>query len=111
MNIWSLLKHKNIKLLLFNLEFSLGRNSFYIDPMVDKDFNSAMLFKSDQDEVRAYIYLHGQSKDSYGIHLEYPIYMENNLSGSIRLYDNLSRQQIVDILAAHFNAASHEVAV
>lgn len=111
MNIWSINKHKYIKLLLFHLEFHLGHNSFYIDPRDDKDYNSVMLFKSDKQEVRAYIYLHGQTQDKYGIHLEYPVYMENNLRDSIRLYDDLSRQQIVDTLSAHFEAANHEVAV
>ena len=113
MNIWSMFKHKSIKLLLFKLQNAFGDGVFCLEynEDSDKDYFSIALQKTGQPDVRAYVYTYGQARDLFGIHLEYPWFVENEFNDSIVVYEDLSMRQIVNTLAAHFEVAALEVAV
>lgn len=111
MNIWSLSKHKNIKLLLLKLDKQLGFKNFHLVRDEDDDFFTVMLVKPGQPDIRAYIYTYGQADNFYGIHLEYPWFIENEFNDSILVYENLSMQQVTNSMATHFEVASYEMVV
>jgi len=111
MNIWSLDKHKSLKLLLLKLDNQLGFKKIRFARDEDDDFLTVMLVKPDQPDVRAYIYTYGQLDNFYGIHLEYPWFIENEFNDSILVYENLSMQQVINSMATHFEVASYEMVV
>jgi hypothetical protein len=110
MNFWSLCKHKSIKLLMFKLQQHLGSQHYRIDEQGNNDSASITLFKPDQEEVRAYVYTHGQPERLYGIHLEYSWFAENEYQDPVLIYENLTMMQIVTILASHFDATCYDMA-
>lgn len=111
MNIWSLFKHNSIKLLLLKLQTHLQDKSICIEDVDDKDYFSLTLVKPDQPGIRAYIYTYGQARDLYGIHLEYPIFNENDFNNTIQIYEDLSMNQIINTIIEHFDVAAYEMAV
>lgn len=111
MNIWSLHKHRNIKLLLLTLQHQLTFNSFCIEYSENNDFESVFLFKKNQPLLRAYIFTYGQDPDKYGIHLEYPQFEETSFSNAIQAYEGYSLDQVVDTLVMHFEINDYELAV
>lgn len=111
MNIWSLVKHDNIKLLLINMQMQLGKASFDLFDENDKNFFSIVLKKPDQPDVSAYIYTYKQAKELYGLHLEYPRLLENGYNENFVIYDELSLQQIIDTLATHFEVVDFETMI
>ena len=111
MNIWSMSKHKSIKLLLFKLLSQLGKEDFCIEDEDNKDYFSFSLIKPEQPEIRAYVYTYGQMKDMYGIHLEYPWFIEYEFNDSVQVYEDLSAAQIINTLVTHFDVSSLEMAV
>lgn len=76
-----------------------------------KEYNEVSLVKPDQPEVRAYVYIYGQLKDIYGIHLEYPFNTENEYSNSSPFYEDLTLKQVIKILTSHFDVPSYEKAI
>ena len=111
MNIWSLIKHRRIKLLLIIMQNQLGHDNFLVEDDEDQDYLAIELMKPGQPDVRAYIYTYGQSRNQYGIHLEYPWYRENEFHNEVLVYEGLSLQQVVNILSTHFDASSFEMAI
>jgi hypothetical protein len=110
-NIWALSKHKTIKLLLFQLQEQLAQGNFSVEDTGCKEYYEVSLVKPDQPEVRAYVYIYGQLKDLYGIHLEYPFNSENEYSNSSPFYEDLTLQQVIKILASHFDVQGYEMAI
>lgn len=111
MNIWSLFKHRSIKLMLLQAQQQLGLKNIRIEDEDSDDFFSIALIKQNQPEVRAYVYTYGQSRAMYGIHLEYPWFIENEFNDTLQVYEELTLNQIVNTLATHFEVASYEMAV
>lgn len=111
MNIWSLYKHRRIKLLLFTLQHQLGHDNFNVEDDDETDYLSIELTSPGQPDIRAYIYIHGRSKFLYGIHLEYPWYSENVFSNEVLVYEGLSMQQVINILSTHFEVDGFEMAI
>lgn len=111
MNIWSIQKHKNIKLLLLKMQKHLDHKNICIEDEDNHDHFSIALVKPDQPDVRAYVYTFGQLRDLYGIHLEYPWFSENQFNDSIQVYENLSQNQIINTLITHFEVADYEMAI
>lgn len=111
MNIWSLFKHRSIKLMLFKAQQQLSLTNISIEDEDNIDFFSIALIKQNQPEVRAYVYTYGQAQEMYGIHLEYPWFIENEFNDVIQVYEDLTLNQIVNTLATHFEVANYEMAV
>ena len=111
MNIWSLDKHKTIKLLLFKLQKQLGQDGFCITGEEGKDFYAITLAKPDNYDVSAYVYIYGQLKELYGIHLEYPYNSDNEYNNPIPFHEDLSLAQITKIVASHFDVSTYEMAI
>lgn len=111
MNVWTLYKHKSIKIVMIRLQSQLGLEHFRVQDEDNRDFFSIALINPKQPEIRAYVYTYGQRREQYGLHLEFPLFAENDLSDSFQVYDGLSINQVIDTLATHFDVASYEVAV
>jgi len=111
MNVWSLDKHKSLKLLLLRLDKQIGFKKISFARDEDDDYQTVMLVKPDQPDIRAYIYTHGQAENIYGIHLEYPWFIENEFNDSILVYENLTMQQVINSMVTHFDVASYEMVV
>lgn len=102
MNVWSINKHSEIKLLLITLQTEIGLEKFCIDDEVESGFSAVTLVKPGQADVRAYIYVFGQPIGKYGIHLEYPRLVEQNNYDSTLIYEELSLNLVIESLVAHF---------
>lgn len=111
MNIWSLDKHKNLKLLLLMLDKQIGSKEFHFCRDENDDFMTVMLVKPAQSDIRAYVYTYGQVENLYGIHLEYPWFIENGFNDSILVFENLTLQQVINSIATHFDVASYEMVI
>lgn len=111
MNIWSCNKHKSIKLLLFKVVKQFGDEHVCIESRDNKDYFSVALIKPDQPEVSAYIYTYGQTRDEYGLHIEYPWFGEDGLNDTLYAYDGLNINQVINTLATHFEIEGYGVAV
>lgn len=102
MNLWSINKHNTIKILLLTLQMEFGLESFLINEDLEKDSLSVTLIKPGQHELQAYIFVHGQADEHYGVHLEYPRFAEQNYNESMLIYEGLSLQLLINTLVAHF---------
>lgn len=113
MNIWALKKDKQIKLLLFALQKALGLDSFQIEDEVGNsmDLYSIAFVKPEDKDIKAFIYTYGQKNDFYGIHLEYPGLAENEYLDSTQIYEDLTKQQIINTLATHFEITDLDMAM
>lgn len=105
-NVWSLGKHENIKLVLLQLQMQLGKNSFDFGDIQGNDFLGVWLFNPRQNEVRAYIHMHGQAKGLYGLHLEYPAFSGGNYRDELQIFEDQSIDQIVNALEIHFEVVA-----
>lgn len=110
-NIWVLPKHKKIKLLLFQLQEQLAQRNFSLENAGGNEYYEVSLVKPGQPELRAYVYIYGQLKDLYGVHLEYPFNSENGYSNSSPFYEDLTLKQVIKILASHFDVQGYEMAI
>lgn len=111
MNVWSLDKHKSLRLLLLKLDKQLGFKKISFARDEDDDYQTVMLVKPDQPDVRAYIYTYGQPDKYYGIHLEFPWFIENEFNDSILVFESLTLKQVINSIATHFDVASYEMVV
>jgi len=121
MNIWTLNKHKNIKILLIKMQMQMGIENFRLadngiyhnseSSEAMQDYLSVVLVHPDQPEVRAYIRTYKDADDLYDIHLEYPWFIENEKVNDLLVYDELNGQQILNTLATHFNVTSLSMAI
>jgi hypothetical protein len=125
MNIWSLNKHNNIKVLLIKMQLQIGIESFCIAEtetetgITDnreggeqaRDHLSVVLVHPDQPEVRAYIRTYEASDDLYDIHLEYPRFIENKQINDMLVFNELNAQQILNTLVTHFNVTRLGMAI
>jgi len=103
MNAWSINKHNKIKLLLLTLQTEFGQDGYCIDDEFDNGFSAITLVKPGQADLRAYVHIHGQSIDHYGIHLEYPRLAEQNNNDSTLIYEELSLDSVIQSLVSHFD--------
>lgn len=103
MNIWRLNKHKHIKRLLLALQDQLGEQHYRIVNEEYDDYFSVELVKPAEAEIRAYVYMYGQSHSHYGIHLEYPWLGDSSMDDVYQDYEDLSLNRIISILACHFD--------
>jgi hypothetical protein len=121
MNIWTLNKHKNIKVLLIKMQMHMGRENICLadagtginseSSEETHDYLSVVLVHPNQPEVRAYISAYKDTDDLYDIHLEYPWFIENKKVNDLLVYDELNAQQIINTLATHFNVSGFRMAM
>ncbi len=98
MNAWSINKHSAIKVLLLKLIHQYGENTFALNRQ-EQHYQAIELRLNHQDSgLVAYIYTFGQDAEKYAIDLKYPISVHNIIGE----HENLSLQQILDILSIHF---------
>lgn len=105
-NIWSLRKDRQLKRLLLMLTERIGQAQWFVDREIQMSYEAAYLVHREDRHLRAYLHVHGQAPGRAGLHLEYP-----RLDGAPPTYDayeNLSDQQLVDMLAAHFGISCVE---
>lgn len=110
MNIWSMQKHDAVRVLLLELQQYLDKQLFCIDPASDSDYYGVMLYKADHRGIRAYVHIHGQHDNQYGIHVEYPSFKEHAASDQLQIYENQSLQQIISTLEIHFEISADQIA-
>ena len=101
MNIWALDKDLRIKHLLLLLSERLGTQGFAISNEPVLDAMSVRIYKPDEADLSAYLYVHGQDAERYGVHLEYPVIAEISLSKSIEMQEGLDFEQLVEVLQVH----------
>ena len=102
-NIWSLNKEPRVKCLLLQLAEQLGRSEWYIDQTARTNREAVYLIHKDERDLRAYLHIHGQHEGRAGLHLEFPRVADRG--PTYEAYEDLSIQQLVDMLAAHFGVS------
>jgi hypothetical protein len=101
MNAWALNKDKAIKLLLIAIEARFGEGILSLSPQWASDTQAVGLFQAGEDEVLAYVHIHGETPGHYALHLEYP----GVPASSSNIGENLDLPHLLDLLAVHFNLA------
>ena len=99
MNLWALEKQQSLKHLLILLHHEFGEHSFVIDGNQACDQNSIYLVHINEPTTRAYIFIHGQDKDCYGVHLEHPATPDRG--PILEPFERLSVQALIDTLSIH----------
>ena len=102
-NIWSIAKDSSIKALLLLLSDKIGAENFCISENVHLDCRAVRLYKNNDYLNSAYIYTYGQHEGKYGIHLEFPIYEESDISNITDIYEGISFDRLVELLSTHFD--------
>lgn len=113
-NIWSMNKDVSIKTLLLLLESHFEHGGYDIASRPEDDFRSIRLTPPEPDDsetdnsvvnnVELYIYTYGQQEDHYGVHIEYPNLIETNYSDTVEILENISFEQLANIIAINFGA-------
>ncbi|SMF28472.1 hypothetical protein SAMN02745866_01831 [Alteromonadaceae bacterium Bs31] len=101
LNIWSLKKHTTVKHLLLLLENEFGSDSFLIDTEILLDEKAVYLEHREERSMRAYIFTLWQSKDRYGVHLEFPFDISSKVF--LESYENLSYTGLKKVLCDHLD--------
>lgn len=102
MNIWALDKDVTIKHLLLLLEDALSKFSYQIINSEHIDNKAIRLSSPDDTTTTVYIYTYGQVQDKYGVHLEYTDVLNQYLDNSVEVYDNMSFENLVELLKLQF---------
>ncbi|ALG66523.1 hypothetical protein [Beggiatoa leptomitoformis] len=103
MNIWAVNKTEDIKKLLIMLTSQLGKEAFDISERWQTDLSAVGLCKRGDPSLVAYIYTHGQEPDKYGVHLLFPELPDVNTRGIIDAKENVTFEQLLDIVAIHLD--------
>ncbi len=101
MNIWAIDKDVSIKLLLLLLNERLGSFKDIVLDEAGLDFKSVRIWRKGEPLVRAYIYTYGQERGTYGLHLEFPIHEESDISSSMDIYEGIAPDDLVEMLLVH----------
>ena len=100
-NVWSLEKAMDIKEVLILLQTDYEQNQFIIENETPTDNCAIYLRHRELPRFRAYLFTIGQSKERYGVHLEFPkAESQTNLMES---YENLTYKTLSEILAVHLD--------
>lgn len=101
-NIWALNKDPAIKVILLMLQHKLGPDTFLLldeERLNDKAIRIAT--DATRHELSAYVYSYAQSKERYGLDLEFPYLIETHADDqSIRLND-LTAEEVLERVIEH----------
>ena len=103
LNIWSIEKDSSIKIFLLLLDHKIGTDNFCISENIHLDCRAVRLYKNNDYLNSAYIYTYGQLEGLYGIHLEFPMYDETDISDIMDIYEGVSFDKVVELLSTHFD--------
>lgn len=107
MNIWSLDKHDSIKHLLLLLVQDMGTDTITVVEAENLN-HKAVRVGTRNTVATAYLYTYAQSKERYGLHLEYPYHEESNTSELEEIYEDLPYDNLLEILKMHFQWHAHQ---
>jgi hypothetical protein len=102
-NIWALDKDISIKHLMLMLVQCLGNDAFDLDEGQQGHPQSILIHKPDCLSVKAYLYTYGQETEHYGVHLEFPAIVNSQRFDNTEIYENITVDNLVEILAVHFD--------
>jgi hypothetical protein len=101
-NLWALNKDPAIKAILLLLQHQTGAESFLLldeDRLNDKAIRIATL--ATQTELAAYIYSYGQSKERYGLDLEFPYLIATEADDQTIRLNDLTAEEVLAHLVDH----------
>ena len=96
MNVWAIKKDSPLKLLLLELVHRYGENTLALNNQ-EQHYQAIEICTADDPHLAAYIYTFAQTAGRYGLDLKYPIAAHNIIGEN----ENLSLDQVIDILATH----------
>jgi len=102
LNIWACNKHNSIKHLLLLLREEFSETSYRILDTNNTNARSVRLGSPNDEGYSIYIYTYGQEQDRYGVHLEYPNKKDISAKDTLEAFDDLSYQNLLDLLKVHF---------
>jgi len=103
MNIWATNKDITIKhcLLMLNEVFQPGSVEFIVSK--DDDDKAVRLKNPLIPDTQIYIFTYGQEEGLYGVHIEFPNLQETSYSDTMEIYENVTFESLVDILAVNLD--------
>lgn len=101
MNIWALPKAVELRLLLLTLRETAGIGRLILDCDDDTNRQALLLCDAQIEGLSAYLFTYGQSKERYGLQLNYPGLMNGTLP-PYGLMEELTLQQVIEQLCMHF---------
>lgn len=103
MNIWAYEKDISIKHLLLLLQIEFTGIPYHIQEARITTNRSVRLCNPNDNEHSIYIYTYGQEQGRYGVHLEYANQRNRTISDIIEVFDNLTYEQLVDLIKVQFS--------
>lgn len=103
MNIWAADKDISIKHLLLLLNDIFQPDSFEIVVSEDDDARAVRLKNPQSPNTQLYIFTYGQEQERYGLHIEFPNLEETNYSDTLEIYENVTFESLVRIIATNLN--------
>ncbi len=105
MNLWALDKDLSIKLFLILFSERYGADSFTIDQDRGLHYRAVRILSVDNPTLSAYVYVYGQTAGHYGLHLEYPLHQDVDVTSSLDLHEGMTIDELIDLLSMHFDLA------
>jgi hypothetical protein len=103
MNIWALDKDVSIKVLLLLLGDKVCTDKLMLSSRQVLDSRAVRLEKTGDPLISAYLYTYGQDEGKCGVHLEFPVNEESDISSSLDVYENVGIDALADMLRVHFD--------
>ena len=104
-NIWALKRDNDIKHFMLEVERILGNQAFLIHASEDGHPKSIELLSNEDKRIKAYVFTFGQETGRFGLILDYPVLEDNNLSSTETAYDDIGLENLIDLLAMHFDVS------
>ena len=88
--------------MLLQLEHQTGLAKLIVSEGDELDFKSVRIMDNQLHGLGAYVYTYGQTKDYYGVQLEYPA-PDTTIPVVSDAFENLSVTRLIEVLTGHFN--------
>lgn len=101
MNIWALPKATELRLVLLTLRESVDIGRLFLEGVEDNNRQALLLCDSQIEGLSAYLFTYGQSRERYGLQLNYP----GLPAGTLPPYEpmeELTLGQVIEQLCMHF---------
>lgn len=107
MPVFALNKYRSLDTLLQRLAASLRHGHLAIADRWRDDERALGLYKPGEPQLAAYVFTHGQPPGYYGVHLEYPDLIDNDVGNVPVVCEDIRLDRLLDLLALHFGL--HEI--
>ncbi|MEJ2455104.1 MAG: hypothetical protein P8103_13240 [Candidatus Thiodiazotropha sp.] len=101
LNIWALPKAAELRLVLLTMQETVSIGRLILDCAENPNRQALLLCDAQIEDLSAYLFTFGQSKERYGLQLNYPALSPGALP-PYEPMEELTLKQVIDQLCMHF---------